>query len=209
MAEFFLRVGCVARIAQHMDCHWWSAAVQEAGTDALIALIPRRVMQACSPKRFEDDLEAVLRAAYGKLSGAHVAVGVLRVVQRSNQTRNQATASRKDEASWTSRKGGAFDAGHSDDDDDDNLYLLGQRLVGYSDEVWHLSVVACHCDCNWLSMLCSQLHKTMQATEEGIPKDARFVRARSTPRPYDTIAAASYFLVGVANRSPTPFVLAD
>ena len=63
-AEYFVKVGTMARIAEHMDRHWWSAAVQEAGTDALIALLPRHLFAACKSSSTGAALANVLRGTY-------------------------------------------------------------------------------------------------------------------------------------------------
>ena len=128
----------MARIAEHMDRHWWSAAVQEAGTDALIALLPRHLFAACKSSSTGAALANVLRGTYGKLSGAHVAVGVLRVAVKAARTpkhRSGGPPHGERLAGWKHRPSETFDPAHSDSDDDDNMYLLRQRLIGHTRQV--------------------------------------------------------------------------
>jgi len=132
LADHWLRVGTIGHITQFMDLHWWSAVVQEAGTDALIGLIPRKVMEACRPDSVGARLANIVRDTYGKLRGAHVAVGVLRVAVKAHNAKTHPHGV----AAGYREEGVSFDPTHSDgEDDDSNLYLLKQRLIGFTSQV--------------------------------------------------------------------------
>lgn len=127
VADRSLVNGLMHQMVTAMNEHMWSPVVCQSAADALVAIIPRKLTDACALSESGVTLVEVLRENYGRLKGAHLACGIMKaVVQAEVMRRNNATGRG---LGW-GRKNSVFGRAEAeiDTDDEARLFLLRQRL---------------------------------------------------------------------------------
>lgn len=113
----------VMRMIQTMHYHPYSSDVSQAATDALMSIIPQKLLEACELGGQGWSLIEVLRGMYGKAHGSHVAVGVMKCDVKAGAS-----------VSTWKRRGSINDPTVAAKEDDSGLYLLKNRLMPYITE---------------------------------------------------------------------------